>query len=349
MISPLAGGGVVVRRADRAAVGILCGFLSVWVAACAEREAPTDEAPARVRAVVLPFLTASPFYIAAEEGFFEEQNIDVEFVKLARTVEAIPALVHGDVDVGYGQLTVTVLNAIASGARMKLVAGTGYLAPDGCTVNGVVARRALVESGRLTRPEELLGLRVELDVLLPTAYYVDRLLRPTGLSIDDLDIVRLPARANVDALIGGSIDVTVASEPHLTRAMSSGEAVVWRGSQDIVPDFQLSSVIFGPNLLDDRPEVGEGFMIAFRKAMRQYELGKTPRNLEIIARGTRIPVQELRELCWPVFREDGRVGTTGMVDYQEWLVGRGLLERVTPPEDLVEERFVDRANAILEQ
>lgn len=314
---------------------------------CAESDVTPAPAPTTIRAVVLPFLSASPFYIAEAEGYFEEQNLDVEFVKLARAVEAIPALARGEVDVGYGQLTLTVLNAIGSGARIKLVAGTAYLAKDGCTVDGVVARRALVESGRLTRPEQLRGLKVELDVLLPSAYYVDRLLEPAGLTIDDLDVVNLPTPSNLDALIAGTIDVTVVTEPYVTRLEQSGEAVVWRASQQIVPDFQMSSVMFGPNLLDERPEVGERFMVAFRKAMRQYALGKTPRNLEILAEGTGLALERLRDLCWPVFRADGRVGTEGLMDLQRWFASRALVDGVVPEDELVDDRFVEHANAVL--
>jgi NitT/TauT family transport system substrate-binding protein len=329
------------------ATALVASCLVVSMTACTGNGVSEAPPPDKIRAVVLPFLTASPFYIAAEEGYFEEQNLDVEFVKLARNVEAIPALARGDVDVGYGQLTITVLNAIESGARIRLVAGTAYLDPESCTNDGIVVRRALVESGRLTDPESLAGLRVELDVLLPMAYYVDRLLQPTGLTIDDLDIVNLPMPSNVDALIRGSIDVTVVSEPYVTRMVESGEAVVWRGSRQIVPDFQLSSVLFGPNLLDERPEVGQRFMVAFRKAMQQFEGGKTPRNLDILAGGTGLSPDELKKVCWPVFRKDGHVGIDGLMAYQQWLVSRALIDRVVPPAELLDERFVEHANEIL--
>jgi NitT/TauT family transport system substrate-binding protein len=341
------GGGAIMPRVWLVTIGLV-GLCLPLVSACAGNDVGQGAAPDRIRAVVLPFMTAAPFYIAADEGYFEEQNLDVEFVKLARNLEAIPALARGEVDVGFGQLTITVLNAVASGAPIKLVAGTGYLARDGCTLNAVVARRALVDAGRLDEPEQLLGLRVELDVLLPAAYYVDRLLQPAGLSIDDLDIVNLPMPSNIDALIGGSIDVTVASEPYLTRLVESGEAVVWRPSQQIVPDFPTSSVMFGQSLLDERPEVGERFMVAFRKAMHQYELGKTPRNVDILTRGTGLTREVLRDTCWPAFRKDAQVDTERLVAFQEWLESRALIDRVIPQDELVDRRFVEHANAVLD-
>jgi NitT/TauT family transport system substrate-binding protein len=332
----------------RAAFVVVGAYLAVSVAGCADSDVTTGNAPDELKAVVLPFLSASPFYIAAEEGFFEEQNLEVEFVRLPRAVEAIPALARGEVDVSAGQLTLTVLNAMTSGVRIQLVAGTAFDSPDGCTNNGLLARRELVESGRLSGPEDLVGLKVELDVLLPSAFAVDRLLQSAGLGIDDLEVVNLPAPAHVDAVAAGTIDLAVATEPYLTRMSREGKAVVWMGTEEIVPDYQLSSVMFGPSLLDDRPDVGERFMVAFRKAMRQYEQGKTPRNLEILSEATGLSVEELNGMCWPTFREDGRVGTDGFIEYQEWLRSRELIDRVLPAEDLVDERFVEHANAVVD-
>jgi NitT/TauT family transport system substrate-binding protein len=304
--------------------------------------------PAKIRAVVLPFLSLSPFYIAAEEGYFEEQNLEVEFVRLPRNVEAIPALARGEVDIGFSQLTIPLLNAMARGLRLKLAAGVTYLLDGGCTGTGIVARRSLVDSGQLRRPEDLVGLKVELDVLLPQAFYIERLLAPVGLGVGDLDAVNLPPQSNFDALINGSIDVTVATEPHVTRMVDSGEAVVWRSAQEVLPDFQVSWLVFGPTLLDERPEIGERFMVAYLKAMRQYELGKTPRNVDILARGTDLSEEVLRGTCWPALRPEARASTEGSTALQEWLVSRELIDRVIPESELVESRFVDHAAKVLE-
>lgn len=327
------------------ALGLLGACLTVNVSGCSESN--VDGGPDAIRAVVLPFLSAAPYFIAEQEGFFEEQNLEVEFVRLPRAVEAIPALAQGEVDVSSGQLTLTVLNAMTSGARIKLVAGTSYDAPDECTNNGLLVRTELVESGALSSPEDLVGLTVELDVLLPSAFHVDRLLKTAGHSIDDLDIVNLPAPTHVEAVGAGTIDVAVATEPHLTRLARAGTGVVWKGTEEIVPGYQVSSVMFGPSLLDERPDIGERFLVAFRKAMRQYESGKTPRNLEILAAGTGLSVEELQEMCWPTYREDGRVGTEGFMEYQAWLQSRELIDRVIPEADLLDERFIDHANAVV--
>jgi NitT/TauT family transport system substrate-binding protein len=295
----------------------------------------------------VPFLSFAPFHIAAAEGYFERQNLDVEFVKLTKTSDAIPALITGEVDVASGLLTAGALNAIGKKGRIRIVADKGYLAANGCTVNAIVARRALVEARALDEPAKLKGRRFDLDVLLPEAYYVDRLLQRAGLSFDDLEIVNLPPAAEVNALASGSIDLTVATEPDVTRLIQTGTAVVWRPAEEVIPGFQWASVYYGSSLLDERPGVGERFMVAYLEAVRQYNQGKTPRNLEILVRSTGLSEPLLREACWPSIHDDGRVDVEQLLQFQAWARSKGYVDQDVPADQLVDRRFVERANAAL--
>ena len=319
----------------------------VSCSACGANDPSPSAAPDKMRVIAHPFISATVLHMAKEEGFFEEQNLDVEFVKLARNMDAIPALARGEVDAGMGQLTVNILNAIAGGAKIRLVAGTTYLATDSCVSSAVVARRELLESGQLEDIGQLRDLRFELDVILPQGYYVHRLLAPHGYTLDDLDIVNLPVPANVDALTGGSIDLTVLSEPYLTKVLDSGEAVIFRATHQLVPDYQVSSVLFGSRLLEERPDLGQRFMVAVVKALRQFRDGKTSRNLEIVERATRLSRPILDSVCWPSAREDARVVSSGLSEFQQWLVTRGLIERVLSDEEYIDHRFVEYADRVL--
>ena len=320
--------------------------------ACAQ--GPTDRggdgsAPAldRVRAVVLPFLTMAPFHIAAEEGYFAEQGLEVEFVRLTRNVDAIAALATGDVDVGAGQLTLNIVNTIARGARIRLVAGAGHFAPDACTFNALVTRRDLVESGVLDTATGLRDQTYEYEIVLPQGYWMSKVLAPVGLTLDDITGENIPPTATHGALVSGAIDVAFLSEPYLSELTSSGDGVIWRSAQEIVPDFQISSVLFGPNMLDDRPEVGERFITAFVQGMRRYNEGRTPRNLEILERGTGLRPEQLAKACLPVMSEDGRIRAEPFHGYQEWALSRELISRIVPDDELIDSRFVEYANAEL--
>jgi NitT/TauT family transport system substrate-binding protein len=321
-------------------------FVVAIVTACAPGDRTSPGAPLdKVRAVVLPILFTAPFHIAAAEGYFEDEGLDVEFVRLTRNIDAIPALVQGDLDVGAGQLTVAMLNAMAAGARIRVVIDSGHLAADGCTFNGIVVRSELLEDGELIDPERLRGRRLEVDMALPQAYWLDGALRSVGIAFDEMEIVNVPTAATVDAFLNNAYDITSVSEPRVTQMVRTGEGTVWLGVEEIFPDYPQNLVFFGPSFLDERPEVAERFVAAYLRAIRQYNRGKTERNLEIMEASLRLSREELMSACWVSMHDDGEVPSSGLVGYQSWALERGLVERVMGDDELVDRRFIQAAGA----
>jgi len=327
---------------------LLASCLLVWLPACASGDVgPERPTLDKVRAVVLPILFTAPFHIAAAEGFFEDEGLDVEFIRLTRNIDAIPALAQGEVDVGGGQLTVAMLNAIAGGSRIRAVVDSGHLAADGCTFAGVVVRSELLREGRVTDAEQLRGRRLEVDLVLPHAYWLEGALRTVGLGFDDMELVNVPAAATVEAFLSHAYDLTSVTEPRITQMVQTGQGAVWMGVQELFPDYPQSLLFFGASLLDERPEVGERFTAAYVRAIRQYNEGKTPRNLEILESALRMSRADLTTACWVSMDDDGHIPLAGLTGYQQWVMQRGLLDRVMPEEELIETRFIDAAIARL--
>jgi NitT/TauT family transport system substrate-binding protein len=323
----------------RAAAAVLLA-LALTLAGCASGD---DAGGDRVRAVILPYLTNVPLQIAAEEGFFAAENLDVEFLRLTRNQEIMAALASGNVDVAVAMLTVNELNLVAAGARVRMVAAMGELSPEHCTFGAFVARRELLESGALDDPERVRSLRFDIDSLLPLAYWTDVLLRPLGITSDDVQIAYVPPPATVAAMLAGSIDVTMEAEPFLSMLAATGQTAVWKQVGELTPGFLISVMMYGPDLLDTRPEVGDRFATAVLRAIEQYGEGKTPRNRQIVEGFTGLSAQQVEEACWPLMRSGARIDPTVFDDYQVWNLAKGLVPRVLEPEELFDNGFVDRA------
>jgi len=293
-----------------------------------------------LRVAILPFLSFGPLFIAAEEGYFAEEQLRVEFVKMNRSAQAVPLLIEGQLDVLTGTLTPALLNAIARGARIRLVADKGYLDPAGCDYNALVARRALVDAGELNGPTALRGRRIVMEPNEFRGYFVETLLRQSGLTLSDVRPVDIPDAAMMDAFAQGSVDVAATAEPWITRLVRTGQVVVWKPAQQVVPGFQVGAILYGPALLDRHREAGQRFMRAYLKAVRQYNRGKTDRNQEILGRHTGLDRTVLREACWPSFRADGRIDVRSVHDYQTWALSRGLLDRRLTEQQFWDPQFV---------
>jgi NitT/TauT family transport system substrate-binding protein len=329
----------------RLIVCLLTATLAFWGAACA---APDDgSTPDHVRAAVLPYLTHLPFHIAAAEGYFAEQDLDVEFVRLGRNQEIMASLAHGDLDVAAGMLTLNELNLAAAGGRLRMVAALGESGPDQCPYIAIIARREVIESGALEDPERIRHLRVDVNALMPLGYAFDVFLQPFGLTMDDTVLVDLPPPAALETLRRGDIDVTLDSEPFISRHLATGAADVYRSVADILPNYIHSVLMFGPGLIDDRPDVGRRFMVAMLQGIRQFRQGKTPRNLALAEAATGLSADQVASACWPVPSEDARIDGSVFDGYQRWSVARGLLDRVVTDDELFDHRFVEFANAQL--
>lgn len=159
-------------------VGI-CGLgVTIAASACGWGGTTAGTGADHVTVAVLPFLSVVPFHIAAEEGYFADQNLDVEFVKLGRDLEIMTSLARGHVDVASGMVTLNELNLAAMGVRVRLVATMSTLDPGACTYAAVLTRREHLESGALLDPVQVRQLKFDVNVATPHGYWVDQLLRP---------------------------------------------------------------------------------------------------------------------------------------------------------------------------
>lgn len=325
-----------------------CLLIALLFAACAppgvEQRQPE---PVTLKVVVEPYLSFAPFFIAEEEGYFAEQGLQIEFVRMDRVDKAVPALAQGELDVAGGRIAPSHLNAIARGAHIKVVADKGYISSKGCTYTTMMVRRALIEDGELESPAQLRGRRIATDPGTFSSYYLDTLLNAAGLTLDDVEILDIPVPTRGEALAKGSVDGVSVAEPWVTRIAQAGQGVIWMPAQQVIPNFQWAFVLFCPTLLEEKPEVGRRFMVAYLKAVRQYNQGKTERNLEILAEHTGLDRELLMQACWPPIHDDGQINVESILDFQAWAVGKGYLDGVVTEEQLWDPSFVEYANQVL--
>jgi len=311
----------------------------------------TSLEPIRLKMLLLPYLSYAPLFIAHEEGFFTEQRLQVEFVKMSSSATAIASLAQGDLDIIPGMIRPSHFNAMVRGSTIKFVAEKGYTATGACTCKGFVARRALVESGELKSPAQLKGKKICLDAGFASTegYFVEKLLEKGGVKLNEVEIIEhIDLAAEREAMRKGLIDLSVKGEPQVTRMVESKHGVLWMGVQEIVPDFQFDIIAFGPTLLQKNPEAGKRFMVAYLKAVRQYNQGKTGRNLEIIAKHTNLDQDLLRKACWHTLRNDGKINIRSILDFQSWARMKGFLDKETTENQFWDPKFIEHASQVLD-
>jgi len=310
---------------------------------------PTEE-PVHLKVGALSYISFSPFYIALEEGYFAEQNLDVELeIFSTANAEVIPPLLQRQMDVGTSASSAQILNAIAQGGVLKLVADKGYVNPDAtCVSDGWVARNVLLDAGELTDFASLRGKTVVGSQRTSFEYIFDEMLRRGGLTAADVPTVEIrdnPTR--LEALKTGTVDAAYFGEPWITRAVNQSDAGIWVPYQDVAPGFPISMVVFGPSLLEDRPDVGVRFMAAYLKGVRQFMEGKTDRNVELVAEFTQLTPEELQQVCWNSFKLDGSVDTGILETLIQYNLDKGYTTAPLTVEQVWDPQFIEGAAALL--
>ena len=301
----------------------------------------------KLKVAYLPYISYSPVFIALEEGYFREQGLEIELVKFRGSGLSIPALASGSLDVSADSTGANLFAAVARGLKIKIVADKGHL--DGrCNYGAIMVRKELYESGEVRKIEQLKGRKVALQPIPVWGYVYEKILNEGNLTLEDIEIVRMPGSSKAEAFQTGAIDAASAGEPLITQLETLGYAVTLAAYRQVVPNYQIGSIVFGVNLIDKDQEIGKKFMIAYLKGIRQFNEGKTERNIEILQKQTGLDPDIIRKICFPAFYPDGHVHTESILAVQDWVSEKGFIDSKVTLDQLVDMSFVEYANRMLE-
>lgn len=298
----------------------------------------------RITVAIQPFLAHAPVLIAYADSFFAEEGLDVEFIKVANSTEAIPALLNGDVDVYPASANPGLFNAMARGMAVRIVADRGYLDPNGCTSVAIA-----VPPGRAAamRANPRLVRRVSIERQFGVLYMIEKALESVGLSIDSLDTKIIPPLPEAEALGKGTLDAAFVGEPWIARAVSAGKAEVWIRVETVLPNMQSGFIFFGPSLLTRDPDAGRRFLIGYRRGVARLQEGKTPENVALLVKETGDTPELVRQSCWPTLRTDGRIDMASTQEYQRWLQQKGAVPKLATPDQMWDSSFLEYADSVL--
>ncbi len=338
-------------------------LLFVFVVACAPTAPaaqPTAAAPAATAAaptlategtpeavslkvVILPFISFAPYWIAQDNGYFAEQGLNVELIDMTNQSDTLPAMLGGQVDVTSGQVYAAMFNAAAKDSGVKIVADKGYIDPDSCENIAVIGRKGLFDAGPL-KAEQLAGSKMTIIPGSWNNYYLDKLLEASNLTNTTASNTAMGSPAVLEALNAGQVEITVQNEPWVTRMTEAGHVRFTPGIAELMPNSESAVMLYGPKLLGDNGEVGNRFMLAYLKAVREYNEGKTDSNVEILSKYTKLPADILQKMCWPALHPDGTMNLESVMDFQNWAVEQGLVATPATEEQLFDTSFIEYAS-----
>lgn len=295
-----------------------------------------------IRISDLPYFTMSGLYLAEEEGYFTDLGLQLEIEKTAHSSHAIPLASNGKLDVVFGSLSPSIVNAITRGSRLRIIAGRDFAAPDCCDLSVLYGRRELFPDG-LYDLALLKGKRIGANLRTGMSEFcVETILKSAGISMQELDLINIGRSELVIAFLSGKLDAVFLSD--FARRFETMADQIVRGISlaDVLPNYMFSYVSFGARLLDGDPDIGTRFLSAYLRGVNEFVGGKTPRFHDELAVSNGFDPVAARSACRNNFVVDGRIDLPSLDRFIQWAAAKEYCINPLSAEQLVDMRFLNR-------
>lgn len=293
-----------------------------------------------------PYPTMAGFYMAQESGYFQSAGFNLDVQRISGAPQAIPVLAGGQLDAAFTALSPAFFNAVARGARIRIVAGREIVTPgyNDCALYGY---RPSFPRG-LADLKELKGKRIAVAKKAAVAeYWLDAMLEHAGLTQNDVTVVVLDHAEAVAALATGKIDA-LTSAFFLEKGFAALEPKLVLGIRlsDVLPGSQFSHILFGQKLLDGPVEVGARFLKAYLRGSWRFGHGGNPKFLDDLAQANGWDLARTREACRQTVAPDARIDKPSLDRFAEWAIRKGYCPPEVKAVELVDMRFLDAARQL---
>lgn len=278
----------------------------------------SGEQTSTLRIAVLPILETLPLYVAEQEGFFEANGIQIEFVPVASGAERDQLITAGQAD---GMINEALSTALYNkdGIRVQIVRYARAATPD-------QALFRILASGK-SGISDVGGLKnIEIGISEGTIieYLTDRLLEAEGFTPEETQTISVPKIPDRLALLNsGELKAAMLPEPLSSLSVLQGAKIVLDDTSN--PEFSFSVISFRKEVLDENPQGIKSFLSAIEQAVN--EINQDPEKWRILLGENKlVPEPLLESFQIPTFTTAGVPSEAQWEDVISWAVDNDLIE-----------------------
>ncbi len=242
--------------------------LALSLVACSSG-APADDAPApegtgepettELLVGIVPVIDHASVFVAIQEGFFEEEGLDVTAQPAQGGAAAVPAMIAGDMQAAFATYP-SFLLAQNSGIGINIVA-EGVRGTEG-TAGVYVAADSGIES-----IEDLEGKTIAVNTLNNTGDLTIKLkLEEAGVDASAVEFIELPFPDMGPTLASGGVDAVWLVEPFRTTVEATGAKKLFATFEGSTADIPVSGIGMTADFVKNNPNTVAAFIRAIEKA-----------------------------------------------------------------------------------
>lgn len=187
----------------------LVAVIALALVGCSSTDGGNTGAPTKLSIAIQPWLGYGAWYIAQDQGYFADNNLEVKLVDFEADADMLAALAAGQVD---------ALNVASHGALQMIeqeVDAKIVLLEDAST-----SADAILTDGTITDVAGLRGQKVAYEEGTTSDLLLNYALSQNGMTVADITKVPLGAAEAGAALIAGQVPAAVTYEPYINEALS---------------------------------------------------------------------------------------------------------------------------------
>lgn len=273
------------KNSHRSLVG-LTAALALSLTACGDEGEASgnggDGDPGAISMATKPWLGYGPWFIADEQGYFDEEGVDVELTMFDSDADVIAALASGNVDAA-NVASHTALQYMEQGLDVQIV----------LLLDASLEADAIIAEPEYTSVSDLEGEQVAFEEGSVSDLLINWALAQEGMSVEDIDVVPMLPSEAATALISGDVPIAGTYEPYISEAQASGadfEVIMTAAEQEgLISDV----LVVNQDAIDDNPDGIQAVVNAWGPSI-DYYTENTEEGQQIIADGIGSDPEDLR-------------------------------------------------------
>lgn len=233
---------------------LMVALVGVLVLGARVPAAAQDDEP--IRLGVQPWLGYGPWWIAADQGFFENRGLNVEVIDFTWDQDMNAALASGQLDV-QAAATNTLIALINAGVDVQ-----GFLVMDAS-----FEADAIIAPADVSSIEDLVGMQVAYELGSTSDLLINYALNEAGLSVEDIETIPMAAADAGAALVAERVGVAVTYEPYISAAIGDNPDYNVLYSAAERPGLISDVMVANREYIENNPETIEALVLAWDDAI----------------------------------------------------------------------------------
>jgi NitT/TauT family transport system substrate-binding protein len=283
----------------------------------------------KLKVGVIPIADVAPLYVGIEQGFFKDENLEIEPVLAEGGAAIIPSVMSGDYQIGFSNTTSLI---IASSKKLPVqiiaqgvLAGTG----DDDAWDAVVARKG---SGIKT-PKDLEGKTIAVNTLNNVGpLTINNAMEKAGADYTKIKYIEIPFPDMNAALDAKRVDAAFEVEPAYSGGLAGGGTSILHSYEELAPNMTVATYFASKEYIAKNGDIVDRFTRAIEKSL-DYAAQNPDAVRKAVGTYTEIPKEVIDKIHLPVWKADLNEPTIQQV--ADLAKKYGYIEEVPSLDDLI--------------